>query len=249
MSTLFRICTVALLFASTLSAQDAIELVTSDSVHVFGDLYASDADDAATILLFHQAGANGPAEYEAIIPRLLEAEYSVVSIDQRSGGDRFGGSNRTVASADGQSTGYCEAMPDLESAVDYAVKRRPENPVIIWGSSYSAGLVIRLAAKRPGEVDAVLAFSPASGGPMQSCSPNDVAGEVTQPLLVLRPASEVTNESVAKQLALFESAGHQTYVAENGVHGSSMLDASRTKHSTDQTWATVMNFLEKVGQD
>ena len=160
----------------------------------------------------------------------------------------MGGTNRTVAAAGDENYSYCDAMPDLEATVDYAVGNHLGSPLFVWGSSYSAGLVVRLAAERPDDVDAALAFSPASGGPMADCSPNDAATAVKQPLLILRPASEMSRESVATQFELFESEGHQTYVAEHGVHGSSMLNEARTGQPTDDTWDAVLAFLSSVSR-
>ncbi len=90
----------------------------------------------------------------------------------------------------------------------------------------------------------MLAFSPAAGGPLADCSPNERAATLLPPALILRPDTEASIESVADQLALFAEHGHQTYVAEGGVHGSSMLDASRTSADPAQTWTTVLTFIE-----
>ena len=241
--------TVSLVFslATTASrAQEAIELITADSVTVFGDAFNPEEANGAVILLFHQAGANGPAEYGSIIPRLTDAGYTVVSVDQRSGGDRLGGSSRTVAALDGAEYSYCDVMPDLEATLDYALETNLGDPVFVWGSSYSAALVMRLAAARQDDIGGVLAFSPASGGPMADCSPNEVAADLELPVLALRPAREMEIESVAAQLALFEAQGHQTFVAENGVHGSSMLNGARTESPTDATWEAVLGFMSSV---
>ena len=48
---------------------------------------------------------------------------------------------------------------------------------------------------------------------------------------------------VPGQMKLFEEQGHQTYVADPGVHGSSMLNAERVGASTDETWNIVLTFL------
>ena len=41
----------------------------------------------------------------------------------------------------------------------------------------------------------------------------------------------------------FERFGVQTYVADPGVHGSSMLNAERVGASTEATWQVVLDFL------
>ena len=61
----------------------------------------------------------------------------------------------------------------------------------------------------------------------------------------LRPGREMEIESVEKQMALAEQFQHQTYVAENGVHGSSMLVSERVKGEVDTHWQVVEQFLEQ----
>jgi predicted amidohydrolase YtcJ len=65
-----------------------------------------------------------------------------------------------------------------------------------------------------------------------------------QPLLALRPAREMQVPYVPGQMELFQAHNHQTYVADPGVHGSSMLNEARVGESTQTTWAVVLHFLE-----
>ena len=51
-------------------------------------------------------------------------------------------------------------------------------------------------------------------------------------------------DSVRKQKVDFEMHGMQTYVADPGVHGSSMLNPVRVEASTEKTWAVVLEFLD-----
>ena len=78
MTTVFRFVPVLLLVSGIATAQNSIEFVTADSLRIYGDIYEAEVVDPPVILLFHQAGANGPAEYGTIIQRLLDAGYSVV---------------------------------------------------------------------------------------------------------------------------------------------------------------------------
>ena len=218
---------------------------TSDSIEIFGDLHEHDKS-ASVVLLFHQAGANARSEYGTIIPRLLEEGYNVLAIDQRSGGQRFGGYNRTVAHIPKNRFEYCDAYPDLEGALDYLSQAGFTGKKIVWGSSYSAALVIQLASKRPTDVAAVLAFSPASGGPMADCNPNPYMETLKIPLLVLRPQREMEVESVIQQFNLAKKHQHQTHIAKTGVHGSSMLVESRTGSFVEDDWNVVLGFLEGI---
>lgn len=230
-------------FAPTLSAEE-ISIQTSDGVTLYGDIMlAGPGTDGPVLLLFHQARSNGRGEYGETHKRFLEAGFSTIIMDQRSGGDYFGARNRTVAQI-GQNAGYCDAMPDLEATLAFA-KEKGFSDVFVAGSSYSAGLVIRLAATHPTDISGVLAFSPASGGPMADCSPNDVAAMLDVPALVLRPEREMTNPSVIAQFDLFASQGHETFVAIGGVHGASMLDPARTSAPPTATWDKVFAFLQQ----
>lgn len=227
---------------------EEIELRTTDGLVVFGDLYRSaDWQTDPLILLFHQGGGNARAEYGLIIPRLTDEGYSVISIDQRRGGDMLGGSNRTVDALPPESDyAYCDVYPDLEATLGYAIGEGFHGPRIVWGSSYSATLAIQLAYRNSGNVDGVLAFSPASGGPLQACRPEPYAEKLAAPLLVLRPESETELESVQIQLQAMSEMGHETYVATNGVHGSSMLNPERTGSGTETTWSVVLSFISNI---
>jgi pimeloyl-ACP methyl ester carboxylesterase len=237
---------VILQFAAlSVHAAEAFTVRTSDGITVHGDIYMSEGASlsAPLILLFHQGGGDSRGEYGPLVPTLLDDGYNLVAIDQRSGGERFEGVNRTLAGIGDSSYGYCDALPDLEAALSFARERGFDGPTAVWGSSYSATLVFRLAVDHPDEIDAVLAFSPASGEPMAGCRPEPYSATITQPVLSLRPASEMEIASVAEQHALFEKHGHQTYVADPGVHGSSMLSEARVGAPVVETWKVVRTFL------
>jgi alpha-beta hydrolase superfamily lysophospholipase len=215
---------------------------SADGLTLFGDVHAlKDGKQAPIVLLFHQAGSAARGEYATIIPRLLEAGYNVFAIDQRSGGSRLGGTNRTVAKLEDASYGYCDAYPDLVAALDYVIAQGFEGPRFAWGSSYSAALVMRLGAERADDLAGVLAFSPAAGGPMAKCRPSLYAKDVQVPVLALRPANEAARTK--EQLELFQSLEFETYVAKPGTHGSSMLNPDRVEGDVEPTWKTVMAFL------
>lgn len=228
----------------TFSAQAGeVTFKATDGSTVYAEELVADAGKSAPlIMLFHQAGANGRAEYENTAPRFQSAGYSVLLVDLRSGGDRFGGTNRTVE-ARGDSTGYCEAYPDMEATVNYAELQGYSGPVFAAGSSYSAGLVIKLGAEYGSMLNGVIAFSPASGGPMKDCNANGYAATSKTPTMVVRPGREMQHDSVKAQFALFEQEGHTMYVHSEGVHGASTLDPMRAKDGTDGTWKAVMAFL------
>lgn len=100
---------------ATLAAQ-AVTFEAADGSAVHATWYRATGVRAGVIVAFHQGGASGEAEYAPIAPRLNRAGFDVLAVDQRAGGDMFGGTNRTVAARGGESDGFCEAAPDLVAA-------------------------------------------------------------------------------------------------------------------------------------
>lgn len=233
------------LSAAVAAAPVEVRFEAADGVVVYGDLTTADVGKAAPIvLLFHQAGGDARGEYGPIAGRLVASGYNVLAIDQRNGGERFGGVNRTLAGLDGEDYDYCAVYPDLEAALAFARSQGFSGKLAVWGSSYSAALVFQLGARNPGQVDAVLGFSPASGPPLAECDLAPWLQDLQVPALALRPEREAAIESVQAQLRLFESHDIAVHVARPGVHGSSMLVEERVGATTEASWQVVLEFLE-----
>jgi alpha-beta hydrolase superfamily lysophospholipase len=234
------------LASMALAEPKEIQFVSAGDVTVYGDVYLADAKKSAPlILLFHQGGGDARGEYSGIAERLTQNGYHALAIDQRAGGERFDSINRTVAGLDGKEFGYCDAYADLEAAISYANETGFSGPVVAWGSSYSAALVFRLAVEHHDELVAALAFSPAAGAPLADCQLQPYVANIRLPMLALRPQSEYEIDSVKVQMAEFAAQGIQTYVADPGVHGSSMLNAERVGAPTEATWTVVLEFLDR----
>ena len=226
------------------ASEEAIELTTPDSVTVYGMLIRPVTEEPVPLILaFHQGGASGLAEYNPIIPRLLKEGFAILTIDQRRGGERFGGVNKTAAAFPDQDISYCDVYSDLETALDFALRLPGFSEIIAWGSSYSATLAAQLAADYPGAVAKVLAFSPASGDVMEGCQAQPAAQRIQIPAVFLRPRSEMSIEWVAQDMASFIGMGHEAYIAFPGTHGSSMLVPARAEGETEQTWQYILDFL------
>lgn len=230
---------------------DEVEIKTEDGILVYGDLFVVErGKKAPTVLLFHQAGSNGRAEYGYHVGRLTEYGYNVFLIDQRSGGSQFGGENRTVEDLSGDQYSYCDAYPDLEAALEYLNDERFTGPRYAWGSSYSATLALRLGMEYPDDLSAVLAFSPAAGQVMAPCSASVYIKNIEIPSFVATPASEVSKYSGSKKRSNRKMAAavanyvDELYVADNGVHGASMLDPNRVGGDVDKHWKAVMSFMK-----
>ncbi|MBO6576893.1 MAG: alpha/beta hydrolase [Rhodothermales bacterium] len=219
-----------------------VVLVASDGLEVVADWHRAEGPVRATIVAFHQGGGEVRGEYARIVPRLTAEGFQVLLADLRRGGDRFGFENRTAPPGSESLYSYCDAVLDVEAAVQEAW--RFSDQVVLWGSSFSATLVINQAARDPAGVLGVLAFSPASGDPMEGCRPEASSADLDVPLLVLRGAHEMEFPSVREQMSVFDEQGHLTFVADPGRHGSSMLDSTRVEASTEHSWREVNAFLD-----
>jgi dienelactone hydrolase len=217
-----------------------LELKAADGVTVHATRYPAERA-RAVVLLFHQANGSA-AEYKAIAPRLAALGYEVLATDQRSGGDLFG-PNRTV-NANGRSSDFLSAEPDLDAALAWA--RQRELPVIVWGSSYSAALVFRLAARHPGDIAALVAFSPGE----YLGRPDAVRSAARQLSLPIFAAAASDPEEQAALRTIVDAAPSQTETAylpsTGGIHGSSTLDASRNPTGADAAWISVTEFLKQL---
>jgi dienelactone hydrolase len=235
---------LALLFATGARAEP-VTLKPADGVAVFGEVWrAPDRPGGAkppVIIAFHQAGSNH-GEYQPIAPRLVAAGFTVLAIDQRAGGDMFGTSNRTVATL-GRSTGYADALPDLEAALAWARQTAAGAPVIAIGSSYSAALVFLLAAKHPGELAAILAFSPGEylGGPDLV---HQAARQLKIPVLVDQARSPDEIAAAKSLLDAVPAAGKIQIIPQSGgVHGAATLRPDRDPAGAEENWHGVLAFL------
>jgi dienelactone hydrolase len=217
----------------------AVSFKASDGVVVHGNYYQA-AHPKALILLFHQAGSSKD-EYNTIAPRLTEAGYSALAIDQRSGGDLFG-PNQTAAGL-GRKADYLEARQDLEAALAWGQSKKL--PLMLWGSSYSSSLVFLVAAEHP-NVKAVLAFSPGEYFDNKSLV-RDAASRVTAAIYATSANTDEEIESARSILAASPSSLKQQYIPHSGgVHGSSTLIAARDPKGAADNWKAVLAFLARV---
>lgn len=141
---------------------DSTEFPSADGLAVSADLYlAHDDPETPFIVLFHQAGWSR-GEYREIAPRLNELGFNCMAVDQRSGGQVNGVRNETAARAvqAGKPGNYPDALPDMLAAIHWARTEHAQGKLLIWGSSYSSALALKIAGDEPELVDGVLAFAP-----------------------------------------------------------------------------------------
>ncbi len=218
---------------------------SKDGLSLRADLYAPHKDPKTPfIVLFHQAGWSR-GEYRAIAPRLNRMGFNCMAVDQRSGGAINGVINETAKRAKGSKlpTEFVDAKPDIEAALLYARKQLAKGPLLAWGSSYSAALVLQVTGEYPNIADGVLAFAP--GEYIRTRGKNWIAksaAHITVPVYITSAKDEADNWK-----GIFEAIGSHrktSYLPKTqGNHGSRAL--WRKFKDSPGYWVAVTEFLDK----
>lgn len=233
---------LSLLLPTLVFAGEPVVLHSSDAVTIYGTLTPSRPHNDKVLLLFHQARANRH-EYDSLIAGFNKLGYDTLAIDQRSGGDLFGGHNETVQRL-GKSADYLDAAPDLDATLAWA-KRKHYGKIIAVGSSYSSTLVILLAAKHPPGLTAIASFSPGEYFDNKNLI-KDAAAKVTIPFYITTDPDEAAN--VTDVLRNAHGSNIVYYQPQAGVHGASTLVQSRDPAGYAANLKSFDDFLRRVGR-
>jgi dienelactone hydrolase len=238
---MIRHVAISLLIAITCAQGfETMTIPSEDDLPLTVDYYES-TGTRGTIVLFHQAGFSR-GSYREIAPRLAEAGFASLAVDQRSGNTVNGVANETTKAAisAGKSTQFDDALLDMRAALTYARSIHPNRPVIGWGSSYSSSLILTIAADRPDLVDGSLSFSPGEYF-SNSTRIRTAAANVNVPAFITSAKSEVASWSPIFEAIM--SPEKVSFVPEvAGSHGSSTLWP--TTEGNDAYWVAVEDFLE-----
>ena len=223
-----------------------INFPSSDGLLVTADVYIAFPDTAPFIILFHQAGFSR-GEYREIAPKLNQLGFNCLAIDQRSGKEARGVINETARRAEkaGKSTSYLDALQDMLAAIDYAKTHYARGKLLIWGSSYSAALVLKIAGDHPGIADGVLAFAPGEYFTRLGKSANFItesARNITIPVFITSAKKEKKRWwSIYRAIP----SRKKTYFLPEtaGVHGSRALWSSTPE--SPHYWKAVKEFLSQ----
>jgi dienelactone hydrolase len=232
------VCLPLTVLSFNAACAEDITLQASDGVSVSATYQGAAKPGRPIILLFHQAGGSG-AEFDAIGPRLVQLGFDTLAVDQRSGGPAFGRPNRTVQRL-GRTADYLSALPDLQAAVDWAASRRA-SVIVAWGSSYSASLVLLLAA-RDKRVTAVVSFSPGEYFTDQSLVRN-AASRVTVPVLL---SSASTPGEITGARSIFEVLPTQKTKVQLRPRRASHGSIALAEPGGAELWPAVEQFLQSA---
>lgn len=216
-----------------------------DGVTMVADLYQRSLDAGAPmIVLCHQAGWSR-GEYRQIAPRLNKLGFQCLAIDQRSGGEVNGVTNETHREAvvQNKATDFVDAERDMIAAIKWSQKNYPKAKLILWGSSYSSSLALRIVGENPDLVSGVMAFSPGEyfGGEGRSDRwIEESTSKIKLPVFIASSKAEAP-----KWKGIFDAVPAQaktSYVPDtNGNHGARALWPKFSDHAG--YWAAVEQFL------
>jgi dienelactone hydrolase len=220
---------------------EPVTLAAADEVAVFGT-YEGTGDKAKPIVLLFHMGSSNAGEYAPISRKLVALGYNTLAIDQRSGATQFGRANATVTAL-GRGTRQLAALPDLQAALDWTRASGHTGKIVVCGSSYSAALVFLLAAKNPGKIDALMAFSPAEylGG---TTTVRDAAAKLKDVAVFVTSASDREEVAAARAIVAAVPGTAKTHlVPKKAPHGASALRADANPSGQAEIWTAVARFL------
>jgi len=225
----------------TIYAQETISFLSGDGlVNVTADKYI-DNSNTQFILLCHQAGYSR-GEYIETAPILVGLGYNCMAIDQRSGNAINGITNQTAAdaAAAGISQNFTDAIPDIEAAIDIAYELNNNNPIYLFGSSYSSALAL-IIGRDNSKVKATIAFSP--GEYLDGIDVSQEISSYTKPVFVTSSQSEISGvTNLVSGISPTYLTHFQPTVA--GLHGSKTLWSTTAGH--EQYWTALVDFLTSI---
>lgn len=222
-------------------AQQTVTFPSSDGLTITADLYLQDKS-LPFIILFHQANFSR-GEYKETAPRLMKLGYNCLAVDLRSGKESNYIQNETAARAREKNlpVGYLDAEKDMVSAIDY-VKKLSKEKVIIFGSSYSASLALKIA-RNDNDVAAVIAYSP--GEYFQpKVTLNPILAKMDKPIFI---ASTSTEHPFIKEMMSGVSDRFITWYTPSkgsGVHGSKAL--WQASPGSEECWMSLLMFIKNL---
>ncbi|MCP5064244.1 MAG: alpha/beta hydrolase [Ignavibacteriae bacterium] len=223
-----------------------ITFLSEDGLIISADTYIKHKLNAPLILLFHQAGWSR-GEYIEIAPKLNDLGFNCIAVDQRSGEKVNDIINKTHSRATtaNKPTAYLDAYVDMVATLSFAKDNYSKGEVLVWGSSYSAALVLKLASEQKGKIDGVLSFSPGEYfvrfGKTETFI-SDFAKNITVPIFITSAKNEKPNwENIFNSVS--SENKHYFLPKTNGNHGSRAL-WSKFEDCNDY-WNAVIPFLKK----
>jgi len=222
--------------------KEKVSFSSGDGIQVTADKYIIN-EEFPYILLFHQAGSSR-GEFNDIAERFLKLRYNCLAVDLRSGDNSNFVRNETAQSAreGNASVNYLDALPDIQTAIDFAWKLNPKE-LILLGSSYSASLVM-LEGMDNQNVKAMIAFSPGEyfGDELRM---EESIDSLSKPLFIA--VTEREEPYVKQMMSNIPDEGYTLFKPEKpGVHGARALWEENV--SKDEYWLALLLFINNLNK-
>ncbi|MBG6132512.1 pimeloyl-ACP methyl ester carboxylesterase [Aquimarina sp. EL_43] len=221
---------------------ETVQFASKDKVQITADVYKVNNTSTPWIILYHQ-GSYSRGEYHPIASELNTLGFNCIAIDQRSGNTINGIDNQTriEASKLDKGTRYYHAYPDMEAGLQYVKDNFNPKTLLVWGSSYSASLVLILGKEYQTEIDGIIAFSPPALE-YKEIQINEYAKSVKLPTFIAASSSEY--EDAKTIYDLIQTSNKKIYAPETGgLHGSKSL--WNCSEGNQDYWKELQSFLSQ----
>ena len=215
------------------------ELPSLDSLPITADLRHISHDNDI-IILCHQAGWSR-GEYVATSDSLYRLGFNCLAIDQRSGEGVNDIANETAkkALAAGIERSFESAEQDISATLQW-VRSLYNGNIVLIGSSYSAGLVLKIGAEDPDGISKIIAFSP--GEYYREFKLADCIKKLKVPCLLTSSKKEANG--VQKLFKVIKSSKKIQFIpSREGDHGSRVLWQSNANN--EEYWSALKTFLDR----
>jgi dienelactone hydrolase len=243
-----RTLLLAILFAGlsfVSNAQKTITYKSTDGTTITADLYTPHKKDATFILLCHRARWSR-GEYLETAPKLNELGYNCMAPDHRSGGQINDVINQTKLEAErnNKQTRHIDTYEDIISSIKYIKTNYPKAKLVLWGSSYSSSLVLRVCGDNPNITNGVMSFSPGEYFSKQGKSDSYIlegVGTIKIPVFITSAREEKSYwEKIFKAIPSKDKVSFIPKAA--GLHGSRVL--WDMYDGNEEYWIAVKQFLK-----
>ena len=148
------------------------------------------------------------------------------------------------AKSNGKPTTFVDAEQDIIAALKYCKENYAKGKLVLWGSSYSAALSLRIAGEHSDLIDGVMSFAPGEyfvrfGKPKNWITTSAI--KISDPAFITSAKNEWKNWK-----SIFETipSDKTKFLPETpGNHGSRALWKKFDDH--DVYWTAVESFLKK----
>jgi len=222
--------------------KEKVTFESADGIQITADHYLIN-QEYPYIVLFHQSGSSR-GEFNEIAEKLMMLRYNCLAVDLRSGDNSNFVKNETATRARESSrpTRFLDTRQDIQAAIGYAVGLNPKE-IILFGSSYSASLIILEGEQNP-HVRAMISFSPGEyfGDDLRMEASLD---SISKPLFIAATQHEFSyvkqmmNQLPDDSYTLFQPEG-------KGVHGARAL--WEDNNSKDEYWLALLLFINNLNK-